>query len=114
MMKWERLKNKYKLIKDEGERIPCEMKDICAYDALPCEIPYMYFLNGVRFDKDDFGESYHESDGNYGCANAYFEPNYGEEMNDTLDKYNISKEEYDEIAEFLEDLLDVGYCGWCV
>jgi hypothetical protein len=69
----------------------------------------------VRFDKDDFGESYSESDGNYGCANAYFEPIYEEEkMNDTLSKYNICETEYYEIATFLENLLYVGVCGWCV
>lgn len=112
MMKWKRLKDEYKF---EGERVSCKMEDICAYDALPCSIPLIYFLNDVRFDKDYFGETYHVSDGNYGCADAHFEPFYEEEkINDALSKYNICKEEYCEIAEFLKDILYVGYCGWCV
>jgi hypothetical protein len=90
------------------------MKDIYTYDCMPCTIPDIYFLNGVRFDRDDFGEREYGYGAYGGCADSHFEPFYGEQMNDALVKYKISTAEYYEIARFLEDLLDVGDCGWCI
>ena len=35
-------------------------------------------------------------------------------VNKTMKKYGITREEFDLIADRLEDLLYVGMCGWCV
>lgn len=101
-----------------------ELKDICAYEALPCEIPSIYFLNGVRFDKDDFGDGYDNGDydtcenedvARWGCINRVFERHIDDKIvNETMKRYGITREEFNLIADRLEDLLYVGECGWCV
>lgn len=84
------------------------------YGALPCALK-KFTINGIEADKDDFGETIHKSDGYYGCANNYFKGDTNlSHIKKVCDKYNISCEEYLEIVEHLENVLDVGKCGWCV
>ena len=111
-MKWERSKEQYDF---DGEKVLCKMEDMKPCYALPCEIEtaYPYFINGVIFNRDDFGTFEYESDGNYGCCNAHFE-GFEEVNKDTLKKYNIDEDEYKQIEEYLVEILYVGNCGWCV
>lgn len=101
-----------------------ELKDIMNYDALPCHLDGAYYINGVQLSENDFGESYDNGDydtcedddiARYGCINRVFERYTDDEhINKAMEEYNITKEEYDLIADRLEDLLYVGMCGWCV
>lgn len=113
MLKWERSKERFDFDGKRG-RVSCEMEDMKPAYALPCEIEtdYPYFLNDVRFDKDDFGEKCADSDGNYGCCDAHFE-GFDEVNKDTLKKYGIDEDEYRQIEEYLVEILYVGSCGWC-
>ena len=101
-----------------------ELKDIMNYDALPCHLRGEYYINGVALSEFDFGDS--EDNGDYdgdvdedmarwGCINRVFERYTDDEhINKTMEEYGITREEYDLIADRLEELLYVGMCGWCV
>jgi hypothetical protein len=92
------------------------------YDALPCELK-TFKINGVQADKNDFGFSdsgreFALSDEDedflaYGCPNNTF---YRNETCETsvLEKYDITKEEWECICNELVCILDVGRCGWCI
>lgn len=85
------------------------------YHSLPCELE-VFTINGIKADKDDFGEGYDhewENDEPYGCGYHRFDAKREYEQS-ILDKYNITPEEYLEICDLLEDKLYVGSCGWCV
>lgn len=87
---------------------------IKVFQALPCELE-TFIINGKKANSEDFGEVYDHNKENkesYGCGNMYFEsiPSTKE----VLDKYNITKEEYDKICDELEDKLFIGRCGWCI
>ena len=81
-----------------------------AYRALPCQLQ-TFTINGVQADQSQFGNFCSESDGDYGCNNAHFEPTPA--TTDVLVEYNITEEQYREICERLVDALNIGGCGWC-
>lgn len=84
------------------------------YGSLPCSLKE-FTINGIDADKDDFGETIYTSDGFYGCMDNHFEGNTElSHIKEACNKYNITCEEYLEIVEHLENVLDVGRCGWCV
>ena len=101
-----------------------ELEDIMNYDALPCHLDGAYYINGVRLSENDFGDSYDDGDYDtcededvalYGCVNRVFERHTDNELvNKAMKKYGITREEFDLIADRLEELLYVGYCGWCI
>lgn len=113
MLNWERSKEEYDFDAENG-KVLCKMENMKPAYALPCEIEtaYPYFLNGVIFDKDDFGTFKYKSNGNFGCCDAHFE-GFDEINKDTLKKYGINEDEYKQIEEYLVETLYVGSCGWC-
>lgn len=85
------------------------------YDALPCELK-VFTINGQEASYDDFGvsEDTNTEDAEpYGCGCHQFiaDKSLAE---DTMKKYNITREEFDYICEQLEEKLYVGRCGWCI
>lgn len=83
------------------------------YGAL-CECSE-FKINGINADYDDFGDKYDDDAGNaqeYGCGNMHFHPK--RPTPEILDKYKINLEEYNKIADELEEKLSFGSCGWCV
>ena len=101
-----------------------ELKDIMNYDALPCHLKGMYYINDVVLSESDFGNG--EDDGDYdgdvdediacwGCVHRVFKRHTDDKLiNIAMEMYNITREEFDLIADRLEELLYVGMCGWCV
>lgn len=78
-----------------------------------CELS-VFRINGITADYTDFGDKYDcepESAEPYGCGNMRFFPK--EYSASVLKKYNITKEEYNEVCNRL-DCLSFGCCGWCV
>lgn len=100
------------------------LEDIRNYDALPCHLDGMYYINDVRLSEYDFGDGYDNGDydtcedddiARYGCINKVFERHTDDELvNKAMKRYGITREEYDLIANRLEELLYVGECWWCV
>ena len=87
--------------------------EVKAYGAL-CSLS-TFEINGIKAEADDFGDQEDEDKENaedYGCGNMKFRRNTSTEK--TLEKYNISRDEYAEVCDRLEDLLSFGQCGWCV
>ena len=100
------------------------------FDALPCRLE-KFTINGIKADQDDFGytedmveyddeielnETDYDDIDRYGCRNRqFFKNNLTEdELQTLLNKYSITKEDYDYICEKLKDELYVGCCGWCI
>lgn len=81
------------------------------YGALPCCLQ-TFTINGIVASESDFGSSDSEGDGDYGCEYHYFIPNENPSEG-VLDKYGITKKQYDEVCDILEAELHVGSCGWC-
>jgi len=83
-----------------------------AYDAL-CELS-VFEINSIPADYGDFGEKYDADPENacdYGCGNMQFFPQPA--TDEVLNKYNISIDEYNEVADVLCDKLSLGACSWC-
>ncbi len=75
----------------------------------------LFVVNGINADSCDFGiqgDNGEDDEEDYGCGNMVFERKA--DTNEILKKYNITKEEYEKIAEKLERRLSFGCCGWCV
>jgi hypothetical protein len=101
-----------------------QLKDMRVYDALPCHLDGYYYINGVMLSEYDFGIG--EDDGDYdgdvdedvahwGCIHRVFKRHTDDEhINKAIKEYDITREEYDLIADRLEEVLYVGMCGWCV
>lgn len=78
-------------------------------------------INWVDIDSDDFWEKYdrlpNEADNFYYCGDMQFTRYEWKEFKISLlrccNKYKITKEEYIEILEELEDKLSFWSCGWC-
>lgn len=83
-----------------------------AYHALPCSLS-IFSINKIEADEEDFGIMSLESDGEYGCKDAHFNP-HRDVLTHALVKYGITEAEYRAIQDKLEDVLYVGSCGWCV
>lgn len=72
-------------------------------------------INGKSADYDEFGKKYdHDTENalDYGCGDMRFERS--EATTEVLEKYGITKDEYSEICDELEDKLSFGRCGWCI
>ena len=72
-------------------------------------------INGITALEDEFGFGYDadpESAEEYGCGNRVWERR--ECSREILSLYDITEEEYAEIAAKLEEGLSFGCCGWCV
>ena len=77
-----------------------------------CEV---FRINGKNAKHEDFGEHFDRSPDTadeYGCGDMRFTPN--PPADEVLEKYNITVDEYEEIATELEDKLSFGCCGWCI
>lgn len=71
-------------------------------------------INGVRADSHDFGTQGDESPETaepYCCGDMRFTAKPATSA--ILKKYNITVDEYNEIATKLESSLSWGSCGWC-
>lgn len=85
------------------------------YSALPCATE-VFNINGINADIEDFGsmtDTNHFEAEPYSCACMEFIPN-DNHMEMVMNKYEISKEEFREIQEKLEEKMYVGSCGWCI
>lgn len=83
------------------------------YCALPCALETLS-INGIRADECDFGAGCDESPEiaeDYGCG--YWRFTARPATRTILDKYHLTVDEYNEVAQMLESALDVGRCGWC-
>lgn len=72
-------------------------------------------LNGVTFESNDFGEQEdldRENAEDYGCGNMTFTP--ASPSLEILEKYKITPDEFNEIAQLLAENLSFGTCGWCI
>ena len=74
-----------------------------------------FIVNSIDADEDDFGETYDRDTENaedYGCGDMQFTGI--EATTEVLQKYKITKAEYNEIVAKLEEGLSFGSCGLCV
>ena len=71
-----------------------------------------FTINGVDAESDDFGWQGSDGSEDGACGNMIFERK--SETDEVLKKYNITKKEYEKIAEKLEDGLSFGCCRECV
>ena len=83
----------------------CTLK---AFDMLPCEVE-VFVINGVKADEMDFGEITIEHDEHYGCCIDFKE---NPPTTEVLAKYNIDKQEYEEILDILSSEF-FGSCHCC-
>lgn len=83
------------------------MGSLCALES--------FKLNGDYVQPEDFGDQYDHSPEDaedYACGNMKFTRR--DSTPEVLAKYQITEEEYDQIASKLETELSFGSCGWCV
>jgi len=74
-----------------------------------------FTINGIDGNSADFGEKYDhspETAEEYGCGNMKF--TRCPPTASVLTKYNITVDEYNQVAAKLEKGLSFGQCGWCV
>lgn len=95
--------------------------EVKASFSMPCH-PAWLRIKGQEATLSEFGywikgnkEECTQSDiKNWGCYQRRFETFPIRENQETLDKYNLSEDEYEEICDKLEEEFNVGTCGWCV
>lgn len=76
--------------------------------------PNPFTINEIEADLEDFGHGRdmdRENAAPYSCGNRQFTVKLPTQ--EILTKYNITVDEYKEIAEKLEEGLSFGRCGWC-
>lgn len=74
-----------------------------------------FTINGIDARCYDFGEQFDDCPDkaeDYGCGDMTFKSK--DPTKEVLDKYRITENEYQKIAEELEDVLSFGNCGWCI
>lgn len=89
-----------------------ELNNIHSFDYY-CELEHCE-INGVVLDYNDFGDKYDtdiENADEYCCGCMMFIP-YDEVKQETLEKYNITEDEYRKIQDKL-DCLSFRECGLC-
>ncbi len=89
-----------------------ELNNIKSYNAL-CELAYCE-INNIQLDYKDFGNKHDTKScksSPYCCRNMQFIP-YKQVKQKTLQKYNITEDEYRKIQEKL-GCLSFGCCDWC-
>ena len=72
-------------------------------------------INGVQGYQHDFGYNWDDGESNYPyyfCKDRYFKPIKPSDR--VLNRYNITKEEYNTICQELTRKLHVGSCGRCI
>ena len=77
--------------------------------------PSLFTVKGIKASESDFGETGDRDPANaekWSCADMHFTPKLATQ--EVLDKYGITVDEYNEIAQALEDVLSFGHCGLCV
>jgi hypothetical protein len=87
--------------------------EIEIYSALCC--CKVFKINNIDANESEFGEKYDrspETAEEYGCGDMQF--TRVEPTSEILKRYNITKDEYHEICERLEEGLSFGDCGWCI
>ena len=75
----------------------------------------LFDINGIAASSSDFGEQADHDPFNaepYCCADMRFE-RHDEPQEGVLERYGITREEYNEICSELEGLLSFGSCHWC-
>lgn len=78
-------------------------------------VPAIFKINGMEASTYDFGHTEDissETAEPYGCGDRQFiscEP-----TQEVLDKYRISRDEYEIVIEKLKEELSFGCCGWCI
>lgn len=85
------------------------------YDALPCALR-TFTINGIPADTSDFGYGNDDDVSNapeYGCGFHCFHTEL-KNAPEAMKKYNLTLEQFIEVADKLEDALRVGPCGWCI
>lgn len=78
-----------------------------------CYCP-IFTIKGKKADQYDFGEGDDidfDNKPKHGCGNKVFVAKPATQK--TLDKYDITVDEYNEIADVLVEGLSFGYCGLC-
>lgn len=95
------------------------MYEMTPYSNHPCLLK-TFIINGIKASRDEFGYGYDSSSKGiedlmrFGCANRKFDTipyNHNEE---TVSKYNLTKDEYEKICEDLKSLLSIGCCFRCI
>ena len=86
--------------------------ELTRFKYLPCQTE-TFTINGINADQDDFGEGYDTlpERSRWSCGNWQFFPK--PHTQEILDKYKITKEEYDKICALLIEELYVGPCMYC-
>lgn len=84
-----------------------------AYGSL-CSLQ-TFTINGIEAEEEEFVEKYDhcpDEAEDYGCGDMRAE--IIEASENVLERYKISIEDYNEIAEKVSELVSFGSCGWCV
>ena len=81
------------------------------YRGLPCETS-KFIINGIKVDKNNFGEAEQSSDGNYGCEYNIFKP-FRYPLPGILEKYGITLEEFLRMGDAIESIPEIHHRGWC-
>lgn len=86
------------------------------YYSLPCA-PEIFTINGKEASSYSFGIGEDEDPENapdYGCGCRVFKRTTDQaEIEEAMNKYSLTREEFDGICRLLEEELYVGECGWC-
>lgn len=88
---------------------------IKTFRSLPCETE-VFQINGVDADLSDFGSMYDvdiESAGPWECGCREFVA-YDTFIQQAMQKYGITSDEFSAIQEMLKSEMHVGHCSWCV
>lgn len=89
--------------------------EIETYKSLPCRTK-AFRVNGIDADINDFGETDDTGRCNVtecGCGCMEFVSN-NSKMNDAMQRYNVSEDEFHEVQKRLELSLCVGECSLCL
>lgn len=87
------------------------------YHSLPCATE-IFTINGRDASYYDFGMGEDidpESAPDWGCGCHVFKRTEDQaEIEEAMNKYSLTREEFDGICKLLEEELFVRECGWCV
>ena len=89
--------------------------EIRPFYALPCHTE-VFTINGIDADASCFGYSEDTDRDNaapYGCGCREFIRD-DDRMNEAMEKYGITANEFYEVQDMLVSELHVGSCGWCI
>lgn len=84
------------------------------YDYSPCT-PRVFTINGIRADYYDFGtcrDRKPKQAEDHCCCDCKFKRDK-RKTKTAMRKYNLTYDEYCEVCDVLEAVLDVGECGYC-